>query len=641
MSFFAGLLAATPGGVGAADRDRVRALADGQPGLASPRLWSGDGGVMAHAQALLTVEDRQERQPSTCGGGRFVLAFDGCLSNRRELIDTLGLAADGRVQTDSALVAASLLRWGGDAPGRLLGAFALAWWDRVERRLLLACDQTGGRALFYHCTADRIVFATTLPAMLGFPTVPRQLDEAMLGQALLPYLTNIGRTCYREVAHLPAAGRLLWSGGTARVDRYWRPDFSRRLRYARDEDYVEAARELLDRVVGDSLRAEGPVVSLLSGGLDSTAVAATAARLTAPKPLHTITLRPDPSASLPQAAPGYFQDEWGHAQAVAAMHPSMVPHAVPAAPDSLDDDLLRFMMSAGHPPPHLFAATWHGGGRRLARELGATVLLTGFSGNATLSYDARHVPSMLAGMRDWGGAWQDAVLHWRQGQGLVPVGDRFARLMAPSWLRSAYRRWRGQPAPWLPPAIRPDAAERIGLADRWNAWAVGDHAIPYRYRQRLWALERTWIGRMWGGSQRLNYGLELRDPLGDLRLVEFCLALPPEQYVRGKVSRYLARRVLADRLPDVVVNETRIGRQAPEWFDWLSRRRDWLAAELDRIDQSSMGQELIDVPRLRGLLADWPADADAAGPHHLALMNSLGRGVVVGRFIRWAEGDNG
>lgn len=608
------------------DLARCAAALGRYPGIGRVREIHDDHGFLAHGQAIVTPEDRYERQPSLHGDGRFVLAVDGFLANRGELTGALPPIA-GDALPDSAIVAAALLRWGDDALDRLHGDFALAWWDRADRRLLLACDRVGGRPLFYHAAEGRLVWANLVASLFVHPSVPRVLDADMVARAVLPHAPDLERTCFQGVRQLLPGHKLVWTPTGMQVSRYWRLDPSRRIRLRRDEDYVEAARELLDKVVGEALRAEGPLLAMLSGGLDSSGVAATAARLIAPGPLHTVTLRPDPAGALPPCSPGAFQDEWSHAQAVAALHPNMIAHDEAARLEPIEDLLRAHMALNGRPPVHLMAATWMDGVWRVSRTLGAKVVLGGLSGNATLSASAR--PRMLRpALADLPAAVMDALWDSRGGRWRVSL-KRLLRTLppdGPAWMTNT--------------ALRPEISGRIGIKAIQRAFMTGDSEAPWRQRGRMRLMERTWMGRTMIAPLRLRRGAELRDPLGDVRFMEFCLAIPPDQFTRSGRDRFLARRVLADRLPPQVAREQRKGRQGAEWFDWLTQSRPWLAAELDRIEASSLGRELIDTPRLRAILDDWPADAAEAEPHYHRLANILGRGVGLGNYIRWAEGSN-
>jgi asparagine synthase (glutamine-hydrolysing) len=153
---------------------------------------------------------------------------------------------------------------------------------------------------------------------------------------------------------------------------------------------------------------------------------------------------------------------------------------------------------------------------------------------------------------------------------------------------------------------------------------------------RVAALQASEFGNFRQGTLA-GLGLDVRDPTSDRRLFELCLSIPADQYLAGGQARALARRVLADRLPQVVLAETRKGFQGTDWHLGLVAAWDDIADEVDRIDASPAARRLIDVDRLRRLLdgprqRDWNSAA-AQADYRFALL----RGVSAGHFIRSSE----
>jgi asparagine synthase (glutamine-hydrolysing) len=154
---------------------------------------------------------------------------------------------------------------------------------------------------------------------------------------------------------------------------------------------------------------------------------------------------------------------------------------------------------------------------------------------------------------------------------------------------------------------------------------------------------RLWVVR---GSDPGNYNkgflggwqIDERDPTADVRLLEFCLAIPTDQFLHDGIPRALARRVLIDRLPKLVLDESRRGLQAADWHERLMPGR--IADELDRIEACSLAVRAIDLPRLRRLVEDWPAGGwerdEVSNPYRLALL----RAISAGHFLRRAMGAN-
>src|SRR5262249_17684961 len=126
------------------------------------------------------------------------------------------------------------------------------------------------------------------------------------------------------------------------------------------------------------------------------------------------------------------------------------------------------------------------------------------------------------------------------------------------------------------------------------------------------------MGRL-GGTQ-----VDSRDPTADVRLLEFCLAVPTEQFLHNGVLRSLARRALADRLPKQVLEEPRRGFQVADWHEDLAAARDGVVEELDRLEACPAAATTLDLPWLRRLTQSWPSDGwerdEVMMPYRYALL---------------------
>jgi asparagine synthase (glutamine-hydrolysing) len=155
-----------------------------------------------------------------------------------------------------------------------------------------------------------------------------------------------------------------------------------------------------------------------------------------------------------------------------------------------------------------------------------------------------------------------------------------------------------------------------------------DRAVALRTNHS--ALYRKGILAQWRVDQR--------DPTADLRLVEFCLATPPEQFLRDGQRSFLLRQAMAERLPPALLDERRKGLQALDWHRGLSADFERLRNEVERISRSPAAARAIDVARLRRMVDEWP-DADWES----AEVNTRYRQVVlrtisIGSFLAMCEG---
>lgn len=638
MTAFAGLSAWHGGGVPSQHIGRFEA-ALALPGGGAARSVHRDGLLLVHVQSITAPQDRAARQPMAERGGRFALVFDGYLTNREELADALGLGADALDLPDCAYAMAALEHWGEQAPARLLGDFALAAWDWTGRRLILSRDAMGQRPLYYHQGDGWMAFSTTIRALRALPDVPTGLDERLMAYYLLDVPGDPDRTFHAAIRRVPPASTAVFDGRQAKVECYWRPDYGRRIHFRHDEEYVEAARELLDRSVRAHLRIAGPAVATLTGGLDSSAVATSAALQLASGALATVTTVPQPGVALPRRLQG-MADERSYAEATARLYANMAPSFVSGSSlHRWDDKWAEMFLLVGRPWRNVMNFAWFGAMRDHVRDMGAKVLLEGTYGNLTLSWDgALALPHMLRT-----GRWGTVIREVRGLAGRHRVS--FARQLWRSALRpitpyemcAALDRLRSR-APvsrWVDNAINPDFAASVdgGECLRRCISNIGRDPASIRHSMLEW-------GQSAGdalGQLRHLVGLEIRNPLGGRRLLEFCLAVPQEQYLREGVGRFLARRVLAGRLPSEVLENPRRGFQAAEYFHRMGQMRGVIASGVEELERSALARRVLDLPRMKALLAQWPEDSSEAGVEYLS---TLHRGLHYGQFLRWMEGSN-
>ena len=291
-------------------------------GLRSGRSWRGDTAAARHRLLPLVPEDIFDRQPLLGAGERYVLVGDFRLNDRAALVSTLGIDPNrAATLADSDLVLAAWERWRAEAPRRLSGDFAFAIHDHNERSTYLVTDPVGGRALYHAQTPDGLVAASSLPAMLAMPSVDRELDPRYLARFLVddPFIGD--QTPYKAIRRVPwATIARFGADGPQQSWRYWDLDPERRIRLTRDADYVERARELLDRTILNNARVSGPIVGTLTAGLDSAGIIGTLSKQHPDREIHAITLAPPKDAAIPG---GVDTDESPYAARTAAQLPGV------------------------------------------------------------------------------------------------------------------------------------------------------------------------------------------------------------------------------------------------------------------------------------------------------------------------------
>lgn len=608
-----------------------------------PVSWSGGDIALGRRLFRTLPEDRYDRGPVTGGGGRWTLVADLRLDNRPELCAELGIEP-GRaaILSDAAVAMAAVERWEDGAIPRLVGDFALALWDRDRGRLLLARDFLGERPLHYHRGGRFFAFASMAKGLHALPEVPPAPDTATVAAfvALMP--ENGPETFFAGVEKVLAGHIVTVTRDGLRSERWWRPE-RRELGLHGTAEYAEGLREQFDRAVADRLRgSEAGVASHLSAGLDSSTVTATAARLLAPGGGRLTAFTAVPREGYHAGEhPEAILDEGPHAASVAALYPN-IDHILVPGDGSPIANLDRHFFLHERPVLNLCNSVWSNRIQDLARERGLGILLTGQRGNMSFSFDGMPFLSQLAAS---GRLLRLARESWaliRNGSRVGTVAAQAIGPFLPALVWRAIGRVRGRGRKLTDyTAINPEAVEGMRLIERAAERGLDTNYRPRRdsHETRLWALGRTDLGNYHKATLG-GWGIDSRDPTGDRRLIEYCLSVPAEEYLRDGRRRALARTAFADRLPAAVAEERRKGYQAADWHEGLTAARDQIAEEVGRIAASAPACSAVDAARMERLVREWPTSGWTRQANVQKYRLALMRGVSAGHFARRASGSN-
>lgn len=638
MSDFAGIVRTDSGPVPDAALQRITRALDG---AGKAQSWRPNPSV-------LLVERRGQPGYDNGSGSaiiqrdadRFILAT-ARLDAPREVKAALGL--DGpSLPDDRSLVAAAALRWGaGAAAERLYGDFSIVEWDERAQRLTIARDALGARPVFTVTVPGMVIFATTLQILMTLPEVPRDLDEVIVAHTLTIAMQDQEQTIYRHIRRVPPGGTAIFENGQWRTARWFTLDRLKPVRFVRDDDYVQAGREHLDRAVASRLSDTGRNAAFLSGGFDSGGVAATAARLLGDRRLMAFT------RAAGADHPDYGFDERALAGLVAARYPNIDWTVIDDARESLRDvEPESEMGSLLVPRQGSFNGTWFESLHMMVQDKGVDVILGGGVGNSVLSWNGE--PEFAQRMRSlrWLSVLRDLRILGRQrGRSLTrtALGTAWRAVAPRAVMRRLYDR-KAEAAGGRWQWFSLVSSDFLNEIDYERHGAEAGHDIPFRpditsreLRLRMLQGQR---GRDMLAFGRKRWRVSSRDPYSDRAMVEFALAIPEDQYWRAGESRWLARRVLADRVPAEILSQQGKGKQSPEWYFVATRRREEMAEAIDRLSRSRLASRVLDIPRMRSLLDTWPTDAESAQKAETLYGHALHRAISMGGFLRWHEGGN-
>ncbi len=217
-------------------------------------------------------------QPMFNEDGTIAVVFNGEIYNYRELQQELeGLGHRFASSCDTEAIVHAYEQWGTECLQRFVGMFAFALWDERERTAFVARDRLGKKPLFYHAAGGRLVFASELKALLEHPAVPRKVDPRALDDYLAYSYVPSDRCILAGVSKLPPGHWMRWRDGALEVRPYWQVDF-RPGPPLPEEEWAARVEDALRRSVRLRLRADVPLGIFLSGGVDSSAIAAIASQ---------------------------------------------------------------------------------------------------------------------------------------------------------------------------------------------------------------------------------------------------------------------------------------------------------------------------------------------------------------------------
>lgn len=509
--------------------------------------WLDHSVGMGHALLRTTYESKNEKQPLDLEE-RYWIVADARLDAREELIaELLHEDAAHLSAPDCELILQAYAAWGEACIDHLRGDFSFAIWDKAHKKLFCARDHFGIKPFYYANVGSLLVLSNTLNCIRRHPAISGRLNDLAIADFLLfDMIREPGATSFADIQRLPPAHTLVWEGGRISVRRYWTLPMSEPLHYKKPGECVEQFRELLDRAVGDRLRADSVGV-LMSGGLDSPTIAASAKR----KLSHNGT-----GGEL-RAYTDVFErlipdEEWRYATLVGETLQIPIEFHTGDALGLWKDPIQRDF--AWPEPVHSPASD---GGLCQLRKVAVQnrVALTGFGGDPALSCFLSVHFSQLLKSRQIGQAVADAVRY------LMAPG-RFSRL----YLRTRWRIWFGDKGQALqyPGWLKLDMERRLDLRERWESHAGG----PARNGSSRSTAYEAITDPMWADLFEgydpgvTGVPVEVRHPFFDLRLVNFLLALPALPWCSDKE---LLRETARGILPDAV----RLRRKSPLLADPL------------------------------------------------------------------------
>lgn len=502
------------------------------------RIWIGGQVGFGHTLLRTTYEAERERQPFSFDGETWIVA-DCRVDAREELVSSL--RATGRDTSldrpDVELILHAWHAWGEECVEHLLGDFAFAIWDAPQRRLFCARDHMGVKPFYYAHVGSTVIFSNTLNCVRLHPAVSDELNDLAVADFLLfGFNQERDTTTFTDVQRIPPAHTAAWTeDGRIRLRRFWTLPIDEPVYFREDREYLDRFRALLRQSVSDRLRT--PRVSVfMSGGLDSSALAAVAVSLLGDQPA------PDPVCAFTSVFERLMPDDERHYAGLVARRLKIpIRFAVVdreagwAAPGA---------QRTPEPAPRLLERNEARQEQQAAMAAHSRVTFFGEGADNALFYEWRPQLRWLASNGRWGRLVADCAKHlaYHKRVPLLPT--------VPKMFRDRKKRKEWEPV--FPGWLDDGFVERLHLRDRQRDKSARTCLHPLRPQAYDSFQDPVWQAIFEEFEPAYTNALvEVRHPYVDIRLLRFLLSVPAVPWCRKKL---ILRRAFRGLLPEEVLN---------------------------------------------------------------------------------------
>jgi asparagine synthase (glutamine-hydrolysing) len=586
-----------------------------------------------HAQ-WITPESVGEQLPYYDYERQLAITADAIIDNRNELFEKLQVdRADRKGMTDSKLILLSYHKWGEDTPKYLVGDFAFMIWDKKKRMLFGARDFSGSRTLYYYRDEQRFAFCTVMMPLFSLPYIKKGLNEEWLAEFLAIPLNfesvELTSSVFKNIEQIPPSHSIKVKDGKVTFSRYCLLKEGKKLKLSSNEEYEEAFRNVFQRAVTDRLRTHHQVGAHLSGGLDSGSVASFAAKAlrNEKKELHSFSYVPvegfedwTDRSRVPDERP-FIQSTVDY---VGNIKSNYLDFKEKSSFTEVDDWLDTLEM------PYKFYENsyWLKGIYEEASKQGIGILLNGQRGNWTISWGHAidYQALLLKRLRLIRLFLEAHYLGQRLGVKKSQIISVVLKKTFPFLNRPIEDDYS------YPMLINPVLAEKMNVFDKLQEHNIDITAsvLPNAFEMKKSQFEQLYywgINGTYATKLSLRHAIWERDPTNDLRVIQFCLSLPEEQFVQFGQDRSLIRRSMKNYLPDKIrLNQKTRGLQGADGIKRMLPFWHAFVEEVQQLCNDEMAGEFLNIKVIKKSLENiknHPEPKDVFETDFRILMRSL------------------
>ncbi len=526
-------------------------------------LWYDNTAGFGQLQLFNTPESLNEKFPLIDNDLGLIFISASRIDNRDELFKLLDIPNEKKISiTDAELIFDSYRKLKNDCVHYLLGDWCFAVWHKIEKKLFLARDHHGISGLYYYQGKDFFVFSSSMKGILALPDVPKKVNELKLAQILVSWPGDGIQTCYDEILRLPPAHYITVCDGKIEKTKYWSLQKSEELKLKTDIEYIEAFSEIFSEAVNCRLRSNKKIGSTLSSGLDSSSVSVIAANILKGRGIHLPVFTSVPLQESGRLLKSKRITNEGPLAAKIVEHNGNMEHYLLKSDNITVLEGIKKSLWMHDQPVHAAGnAYWLIDMMNKALDIGCGTLLTGQCGNATISWPT---PNYF----DWYISLESPVINFHNLFDWKLFKRNILKPALPDYFINFVKSIKNGASPWKKySAIDPHFAKEIKISEQMKnagfdpTFSKISDAMQSRFQ--IIKPGETIVGQSWLESGAA-FGIEVRDPTMDKRILEFCISVPDTVYISDGKDRMLIRRTMQGLLPDEVLWNTRKGLQAAD-----------------------------------------------------------------------------
>lgn len=547
------------------------------------KTWFGEQIFLGCSMQYITPESKSEVLPFFHPSTDLAITADAIIDNRNDLFNLLNIPlADRHEISDSQLILMAYEKWGEESPKYLVGDFAFAIWNKRKKELFCARDHVGKQTLYFFYSNTLFAFCTLIKPISAVIENSMHLNEEWIADFLslggVLHEIDCNQTIYKDINQLPPAHTITLNSDGMKKTQYWHPLNTPELHLKSDDEYEEAFRDVFFEAVRCRLRSSGHVGVMLSGGLDSGSVASVAAIELGKRGKRLKAFSAIPISEYKDWLPKrYIADESQYVNVYNQYYNNIdITYCRSEGKNSITN-VQKFLSILEQPYKIIENLFWVDELEKTAAKNGCKVILDGQFGNLTISYGdfLTHILTLFR-RHKWISIFKEidgySKLHNLNSLFVTKiVADRILKCNV---LNSFYKKSNTKSYDEMVP-VNQNLAIKWNVKERFNKPEIGLNSSRIRdlSEARKFITNNVFFSHLGPLDTKFSLanGLVRRDPTRDKRIIEFCMSLPGEQYVRNGRERYLIRRAMNGILPDPIRTNTTVrGKQSADWIQRLS-----------------------------------------------------------------------